>query len=33
MVYVTHHREDATVLADQVVEMRAGRIDSIATRP
>ena len=33
MVYVTHDREDATVLADQVVEMRAGRIDSIATRP
>lgn len=26
MVYVTHDREDATVLADHVVEMRAGRI-------
>jgi ABC-type sulfate/molybdate transport systems ATPase subunit len=25
-VYVTHDREDATVLADCVVEMRAGRI-------
>jgi iron(III) transport system ATP-binding protein len=25
-VYVTHDREDATVLADRVVEMRAGRI-------
>ena len=26
MVYVTHDREDATVLADEVVEMRAGAI-------
>ena len=26
MVYVTHDREDATVLGDHVVEMRAGRI-------
>jgi ABC-type sugar transport system ATPase subunit len=26
MVYVTHDREDATALADHVVEMRAGRI-------
>jgi ABC-type sugar transport system ATPase subunit len=26
MVYVTHDREDATVLADCVIEMRAGRI-------
>jgi len=25
-VYVTHDREDATVLADRVIEMRAGRI-------
>lgn len=31
MVYVTHDREDASVLADEVVEMRAGRIVSIAT--
>jgi ABC-type Fe3+/spermidine/putrescine transport system ATPase subunit len=30
MVYVTHDREDAAVLADKVVEMRAGRI--VATR-
>ncbi len=29
MVYVTHDREDAAVLADTVVEMRAGRIVSI----
>jgi len=29
MVYVTHDPEDATVLADRVVEMRAGRIVSI----
>jgi ABC-type sugar transport system ATPase subunit len=28
MVYVTHDREDATVLADEVVEMRAGSIVS-----
>jgi ABC-type Fe3+/spermidine/putrescine transport system ATPase subunit len=26
MVYVTHDREDAAVLADSVIEMRAGRI-------
>jgi iron(III) transport system ATP-binding protein len=26
MVYVTHDREDAAVLADHVIEMRAGRI-------
>jgi iron(III) transport system ATP-binding protein len=26
MIYVTHDREDAAVLADRVVEMRAGRI-------
>jgi iron(III) transport system ATP-binding protein len=26
MVYVTHDREDATALADHIVEMRAGRI-------
>jgi ABC-type sugar transport system ATPase subunit len=25
-VYVTHDREDAAVLADRVIEMRAGRI-------
>jgi ABC-type Fe3+/spermidine/putrescine transport system ATPase subunit len=31
MVYVTHDREDAAALADKVVEMRAGRIDSITT--
>jgi ABC-type Fe3+/spermidine/putrescine transport system ATPase subunit len=29
MVYVTHEREDAAVLADTVVEMRAGRIVSV----
>jgi ABC-type Fe3+/spermidine/putrescine transport system ATPase subunit len=28
-VYVTHNREDAAVLADHVIEMRAGRIASI----
>lgn len=28
-VYVTHDREDAAVLADCVVEMRAGRIQSV----
>jgi ABC-type sulfate/molybdate transport systems ATPase subunit len=26
MVYVTHDREDAAVLADHVIEMRCGRI-------
>lgn len=30
MVYVTHDREDAAVLADDVVEMRAGRVVSIS---
>lgn len=29
MIYVTHDREDAAVLADRVVEMRAGRISGI----
>jgi len=29
MVYVTHDREDAAALADDVVEMRAGRIVSV----
>jgi len=29
MVYVTHDREDAAVLADRVIEMRAGRIVAI----
>ena len=29
MVYVTHDREDAAVLADRVVEMRAGRIAAV----
>ncbi|MBI2220173.1 MAG: hypothetical protein HYU53_03095 [Acidobacteria bacterium] len=29
MVYVTHDRDDAAALADDVVEMRAGRIVSI----
>lgn len=28
-VYVTHDREDAAVLADRVIEMRAGRIVSV----
>jgi ABC-type Fe3+/spermidine/putrescine transport system ATPase subunit len=28
-VYVTHDREDATVLADRVIEMRAGRIVAV----
>lgn len=27
-IYVTHDREDAAVLADQIVEMRAGRIET-----
>jgi len=30
MIYVTHDRDDAAALADTVVEMRAGRIVSIA---
>jgi len=30
MVYVTHDRDDAAALADDVVEMRAGRIVSIS---
>ena len=29
-VYVTHDREDAAVLADRVIEMRAGRIDAVS---
>jgi ABC-type proline/glycine betaine transport system ATPase subunit len=29
MVYVTHDMEDATALADRVIEMRAGHIVSI----
>lgn len=29
-VYVTHDREDAVALADRIVEMRAGRIASVA---
>jgi iron(III) transport system ATP-binding protein len=29
MVYVTHDREDATVLADWVIDMRAGRIVAV----
>ena len=32
MVYVTHDRDDAAALADDVVEMRAGRIVSINRR-
>jgi len=32
MVYVTHDLEDATVLADRLIEMRAGRIVSIRDR-
>lgn len=32
-VYVTHDREDAAVLADCVVEMRAGRIVSNSRKP
>jgi ABC-type Fe3+/spermidine/putrescine transport system ATPase subunit len=32
MVYVTHDRDDAAALADEVVEMRAGRIVSVSTR-
>ena len=32
MMYVTHGREDAAALADQVVEMRAGRIVSKTER-
>ena len=30
MVYVTHDMDDAAVLADRVIEMRAGHIVSIA---
>jgi ABC-type Fe3+/spermidine/putrescine transport system ATPase subunit len=32
-VYVTHDREDASALADSVVEMRAGRIVSVSSTP
>jgi ABC-type Fe3+/spermidine/putrescine transport system ATPase subunit len=32
MVYVSHDRDDAGILADRVVEMRAGRIVSISDR-
>jgi ABC-type Fe3+/spermidine/putrescine transport system ATPase subunit len=32
-VYVTHDREDASALADSVVEMRAGRIVSVSNGP
>ena len=28
-VYVTHDRDDAAVLADEIVEMRAGRMSAI----
>lgn len=31
MVYVTHDREDAAVLADTVVEMQAGRVASVTS--
>jgi ABC-type Fe3+/spermidine/putrescine transport system ATPase subunit len=31
-VYVTHDREDARVLGDRVVAMRAGRIDAVTAR-
>jgi ABC-type sugar transport system ATPase subunit len=31
MVYVTHDRTDAEVLADKLVEMRAGRVTSVTT--
>jgi ABC-type sugar transport system ATPase subunit len=30
MVYVTHDRDDATALADSIVEMRDGRIVSVS---
>jgi ABC-type sugar transport system ATPase subunit len=33
MVYVTHDRHDAAALADDVVEMRAGRIVSTSRLP
>jgi len=33
MVYVTHDREDAAVLADCVVDMRAGRITTVRRTP
>jgi ABC-type sugar transport system ATPase subunit len=29
MIYVTHDRDDATALADSIVEMRDGRVVSI----
>ena len=31
-LYVTHDREDARVLADRIVVMRAGRIDAVTAR-
>lgn len=33
MLYVTHDREDAAVLADRVMEMRAGRIVATSLEP
>ena len=33
VVYVTHDREDAAVLADSVIEMRAGRITGSSRKP
>lgn len=30
MIYVTHDREDATALADRVVQMRTGRVASVS---
>ena len=32
MIYVTHDREDATALADRVIEMRTGRIATVSER-
>lgn len=32
MLYVTHDREDAAVLADRVIEMQAGRIVAVSER-
>ena len=32
MIYVTHDREDATALADRVIEMQSGRIITVSER-
>jgi ABC-type Fe3+/spermidine/putrescine transport system ATPase subunit len=33
MISVTHHRDDADVLADRVVKMREGKIEAASVTP